>query len=70
MNCITSTIENTEENARCEFLRFKYTTAYILQSKIQKKTQNVWVSRVKIMNCLTSTIENTKETQDVWVSRV
>ena len=46
MNCITSTIENTEENARCEFLRFKYTTAYILQSKIQKKTQDVWVSRV------------------------
>ena len=31
MNFITSTIENTDENAGCEFLGFKYTTALLLQ---------------------------------------
>ena len=31
INCITSTIENTDENAGCEFLGFKYTTALLLQ---------------------------------------
>ena len=46
MNCITSTIENTDENAGCEFLGFKYTTALLLQKKIRKKTQDVWVSGV------------------------
>ena len=31
MNCITSTIGNTEENAECEFLGLKYTSALLLQ---------------------------------------
>ena len=31
MNFITSTIENTAENAACEFLGFKYTIALLLQ---------------------------------------
>ena len=29
MNCIPSTIENTDKNAGCEFLGFKYTTALL-----------------------------------------
>ena len=31
MNCITATIENTDENAACEFLGFKYTIPLLLQ---------------------------------------
>ena len=31
MNCITATIENTDENAACEFLGFKLTFALLLQ---------------------------------------
>ena len=32
MNCIPSTIENTDKNAGCEFLGFKYTTALTIEN--------------------------------------
>ena len=47
MNCISSTIEKTEENTRCvSFYGLNNELRNFNERKKQKKAQDVWVSRV------------------------